>query len=67
MVGNTRSSACAPAVGGTHAPGRGEGVEWLRRWLGDIITAVSCCRGSKGQRQCQVEEKLTTHMLPTDA
>ena len=50
------------AVAATHAPGRGEGVEGLRRWLGDIITAVSCCRGWKGQRQWQVVEKLTTHM-----
>ena len=30
--------------------GRGEGVEGLRRWLGDIITVVSCCRGWKGRK-----------------
>ena len=47
---HTRSSACVPTVAGTHAPGRGEGVEGLTRWLGDIITAVSCCRGWKGQK-----------------
>ena len=41
--------------------GTGEGVEWLRGWLRDIITEVSC-RGCKGQRQCQVVEKLTPHM-----
>ena len=28
-----------PAVSGTHAPGRGEGVVGSRRRLGDIITA----------------------------
>ena len=50
MLNNTRSSACVPVVAGTHAPGRGEGVEGLRRWFGDIITAVSCCRGWKGQK-----------------
>ena len=44
----TRSSACVPAVAGTHAPRTGEGVEGLTRLLGDIITTVSCCRGSKG-------------------
>ena len=38
-----------PAVTGTHSPGRDEGAEGLRRWSGDIITAFSCCRGSKGQ------------------
>ena len=43
-----------PAVAGTHAPGRGEGVEGLRGWLRDIITAVSCRRGSKSQRKCKV-------------
>ena len=32
---STRSSACVPAVAGTHDPGRGERVEALRRWLGD--------------------------------
>ena len=52
-----------PAVAGTHAPGRGEGVVGSRRWLGDIIAAVNSCRGCKGQRQCQVVEKLTPHML----
>ena len=52
-----------PAVAGTHAPGWGEGVEGLRRWLGDIITAVSSCRGCKDQRQCLVVEKLTPNML----
>ena len=35
----TRSSAFVPAVAGTLAPGRGEGVVGSRRWLGDIITA----------------------------
>ena len=39
-----------PAVAGTHAPGRGEGAEGLRRWLGDVITVVSSCRGCKGQK-----------------
>ena len=52
-----------PAVAGKHAPGGGEGVEGSKGWLGEIITAVSCCRGCKGQRQCQVVEKLTPHML----
>ena len=51
-----------PAVAGTHSPGRGEGVEGLRVWLGDIITVVGC-RACKGQRQCQVVEKLTPHMF----
>ena len=32
------------------ATGKGEGVEGLRRWLGDVITAVSWCRGWKGQK-----------------
>ena len=54
-----------PAVAGTHAPGRGEGVEGLRRWLGDIITAVSCCRGWKGQKTMpsggNVGDKHTPH------
>ena len=27
------------------AAGRGEGPQGLRKWLGDIITAVSCGRG----------------------
>ena len=39
-----------PAVAGTHASARGEGVEGLRRWLGYITTAVSCCRGWKGEK-----------------
>ena len=51
------------AVAGTHAPGRGEGVVGSRRWSGDIINAVSSCRGCKGQRLCQVVETLTPHML----
>ena len=38
------------AVAGRHAPGRDEGDERLRRWLGDTITAVSWCRGWKGQK-----------------
>ena len=38
------------AVAATHAPGRGEGVEGLRRWLGDVITVVSCCSVWKGQK-----------------
>ena len=38
-----------PAVAGTHAPGRGDGVEGLKRWLGDNITAVSSCHGCKGK------------------
>ena len=63
----TRSSACVPAVAGTHAPGRDKGAEGLRR-LGDIITAVSCCRGWKGQKTMPCgEKKLTTHTLRTDA
>ena len=33
-----------PAVAGARAPGRGKAVEGLRKWLGDKITAVSCCR-----------------------
>ena len=45
------------------APGGSEGVERMRRLLGDIITTPSCCRGWKGQKQCQVVEKETTHML----
>ena len=36
-------------IAGTHAPGRGERVEGLRGWLGDIITAGSCCGGWNGQ------------------
>ena len=63
----TRSSACVPTVAGTHAPGRGVGVVGWRRWSGDIISAVSSCRrschGCKGQRQCQLVETLTPHML----
>ena len=39
IVEYTRNSACVPAVAGTHAPGKGEGVVGSRRWLGDIITA----------------------------
>ena len=35
----------------------------MRGWLRDIILSVSCCRACKGQRQCQVVEKLTPHML----
>ena len=51
FVIHTRRSAYVSAVAGTHAPGRGDGFEGLRRWLGDIITAVSLCRrGSKGQK-----------------
>ena len=46
----TRSFACVPVVAGTHAPGRGEGVEGLRGWSRDIITAFSCCRRWKGQK-----------------
>ena len=38
---------------------RGCGVEKS----GDIISAVSSCRGCKSQRQCQVVETLTPHML----
>ena len=52
-----------PAVAGTHAPGRGERVEGLGRWLRAVITAVNSCRECKGQKQCQVVEKLTPHML----
>ena len=47
---------------GTHAPGRGEGVEWSRSWLGEIVTAGGSCRACKGQSQCQVVEKLS-HIL----
>ena len=47
---------------GTHAPGRGEEVEWSRRWLGEIVTAGGSCRACKGQSQCQVVEKLS-HIL----
>ena len=43
--------------------GVNEGVVGSRRRLRDIITAVSSCRGCKGQRQYQVVEKLTPHML----
>ena len=43
--------------------GVNEGVVGSRRWLGDVITEVRSCRGCKGQRQCQVVEKLTPHML----
>ena len=56
-----------PAVVGAHAPGRGEGVVGSRRWSGDIISAVSSavssCRGYKGERQYQVVETLTPHTL----
>ena len=52
-----------PAVAGTHSPGRSAGVAGSRRWVGDIIAAGSCCRGCKGERQCQVVEKLTSHVL----
>ena len=52
-----------PAVSGTHAPEKGEGVEGLREWLSDTINAVSCRRGCKGQRQCEVVEKVTPDML----
>ena len=38
---NTRSSACVSAVAGTHAPGRGEGVEGLGGWLRYIISYLS--------------------------
>ena len=62
MYIDKRSSACVPAVTGTHAPGRGEGVAGSRRWSGDVISAVSSCRGCKGQRQCQVVETLTPHI-----
>ena len=51
-----------PAVAGTHAAGRGEGVVGSRRWLRTIIIAGSCCRGYSGERQCQVVETLTPHM-----
>ena len=53
-----------PAVAGTHAPGRGEGVEGFRGWLRHTITYLSssCC-GRKGEKQCQVVGKLTPHML----
>ena len=56
-----------PAVAGTHAPGRGEGVEGLRRWLGDIITAVSFCHGWKRQKTTPSGGKELTHTLRTDA
>ena len=52
-----------PAVAGRHVPGGGEGVHGLARWLGDLITALSCCRGWEGQRQYPVGEKKTTYML----
>ena len=38
-----------PAAAGTPSPGRDEGAEGLRLWLGDIFTA-SCCRGWKGHK-----------------
>ena len=62
IVLRPRTFACVPTVAGTHAPGRDEGVVGSRRWLGDIITAGSSCRGCKGQRQCQVVETLTPHI-----
>ena len=37
----TRSSACVPTVAGTHAPGRGEGVEGLGGWLRYTIIYLS--------------------------
>ena len=55
---HTRSSACVPAVAGTHAPGRGEGVEGLIIWLGDIISAVNCCRRWNGQKSMPSDEKV---------
>ena len=42
------SSAYLPAVAGTHAPGRGEGVVGSRIWFEYIITVGSSCRGCKG-------------------
>ena len=42
FLDTTRSSACVPAVAGTHAPGRDEGVEGLRRWLGDTPEYHHC-------------------------
>ena len=50
-----------PAVAGTHAPGRDEGAEGLRTRLGDIITAVSCCRGGNGQKTMPSGGKVDTH------
>ena len=47
---HTRSSACAPAVAGTHAPWRSKWAVGSRRWLGGIINAVSSCRGCKGSK-----------------
>ena len=41
------------AVADTHAPGRDQEAKGLRRWLRDIITAVSCCRGWKGQNNAK--------------
>ena len=63
-IRHARSSACLPAVAGTHAPGRGEGVEGSRRWLGDVITAVSCCRGWKGQKAMPSSGKVDDTHAP---
>ena len=46
-----------------HMPREVEGVAGSRWWSGDIITVVGCCRGCKGQRQRQVVETLTPHVL----
>lgn len=51
---NTRTSAGVAAVAGAHAPARGEGVQGLRRWLGDLYHHDSqlllCVEGSKTVR-----------------
>ena len=53
-----------PTVAGTHAPGRGDGVEGLIRWLGDTITAVSCCRGWEGQKTMPSGGKVDSTHAP---
>ena len=62
MCTGTRSSAGVPAVAGKHSPGRGEGIEGSRRWVGDIdiISAVSC-RGWKRQKTVPSGGKVDTH------
>ena len=39
------------AVAGTHAPGRGEGVEGLGGWVRYIITYLSCLVAVVGVRE----------------
>ena len=52
--------ACVPVVAGPHAPGRGEGVEGLIGYLGDIFTIVVVgVRGKDGAKCCKVDDTMT--------